>query len=249
MALLRFVKFMWIAVEHQGMSSEDDRELRAYLRDAQRVSDEIWTEIDVGGKVVIDVGVGDSTRRLAELGAEVVAVERDLKKVQKLEPSVPVLICDFLNFPFRRKVADAVVFSFVLHEMNPEHHLKALSIAGKIAPRVIIVEPVPYGCPAYEEFARIWRNAMHSIGRFEEYKPPSYWGNILEKAGFKVVFRRLVNWKVAIPRSVLEDIVRTTAEDWKKKGVSERWIRALQGFLQNDPKMKWSDIVVILGKV
>ncbi len=229
------------------MPSEDDRELRAYLRDAQRVWDEVWNGVDVSGKAVIDVGIGDSTRRLVELGAEVVAIERDVKKIQKLEPNVPVLICDFLSFPFERRIADVVVFSFVLHEMNPEHHLKALSIAARMAPLTVIVEPVPRGCPEYEEFSRIWSRAMHSVGRFEDYKEPTYWENMLREVGFEIVLKRNVKWKVYVPLNVLGDIVGTTIEEWEEMGVPWIWIRTLLEFLRRKPRLKWSDVAVIVG--
>jgi len=218
---------------------------KTYFEDVKRVQNEIWQDIDVRDKIVIDVGVGESTKKLIELGARVVVVENDPQRIKEL--NVPIIICDFLNFPFQTRIADIVVFYFTLHEINPNFHASALSIASKIAPQVIIVEPFPHGCPAYEEFAWIWKNAMQSIGRFEEYKPLNYWETILKKVGFKIISRKIVNWKVNIPQEVLEDMVRVTIEDWKKKGVSEIWIDTLQKFLEKKPKMKWSDIAVIVG--
>ena len=43
-----------------------------FFEDAERVQEEIWSLVDPGGVVVVDVGVGDSTRRLLEQGATVV---------------------------------------------------------------------------------------------------------------------------------------------------------------------------------
>lgn len=222
--------------------------LRTYFEDMERVQEEIWRGINVKGKTVIDVGVGYSTKKLIELGARVVGVDNDLSKIAS-SMNIPIVVCDFLNFPFQSRIADMVVFYFTLHEINPNFHLHALSIAGKIAPQVVVVEPLPNGCLEYEEFARIWRNAMRSIGKFEEYKTPEYWENILKKAGFRITLKRVVSWRATIPPEVLKDIVRTTVREWKRKRVAERWIRALQTkFLEESPKMMWSDIFVVIGR-
>ncbi|WP_457742112.1 class I SAM-dependent methyltransferase [Thermococcus sp.] len=193
--------------------------------------------------------MGNSTKKLIELGAKVVGVDNDPSKVDS-SVNIPIVICDFLNFPFQSRIADMVVFCFTLHEINPNFHFRALSIARKIAPQVIIVEPTPNGCPAYEEFAWIWRNAMRSIGKFEEYKTPEYWENILKKAGFRITLKKIVSWHATIPPEVLNDIVKTTIKEWRRKRVAERWIKALQTkFLEESLKMKWSDILVIVGRI
>lgn len=57
--------------------------LDEYLREENRIEKEIWSVIDVRGKTVIDVGVGESTRKLKELGATVIAVGSNPEKLKR----------------------------------------------------------------------------------------------------------------------------------------------------------------------
>jgi hypothetical protein len=179
----------------------------------------------------------------------VVVVERELENVVKWEAlRVPVVLCDFLDFPFRKRVAELVVFSFTLHEINPGLHASALRLTAEIAPRVLVVEPSPKGCGAYEEFAKIWRGAMRAVGRFEEYWPAEYWEALLEGAGFEILCRRTVKWNVDVPGEVLRELVSGTVEEWRKLGVPDPWIDALSELPEKYGGMRWSDIVVIEGR-
>ncbi len=220
-----------------------------YRFDAERVQEEIWKDIEVRDKVVIDVGIGESTKKLIELGARVICVEKNLQKVEEHSSiKVPIMLCDFLNFPFRNRVADLVIFHFTIHEINPGLHMKTLRLAGEVAPQLLIVEPAPRGSPVYEEFSRLWRDAMHSIGGFEDYMPMEYWENVMKQAGFEVIRRKSVKWRVELSRDLLREIIEKTAREWLGMGVSSRFIEELRKFPTRHSKMKWSDINVILGK-
>ena len=75
---------------------------------------------------------------------------------------------------------------------------------------VIAVEPVLWGCIAYKEFAQLWKDAMHSVGKFEDYMPPEYWKEVIQKAGFKITLEKTVKWRTYVPPTVLRNIVETT---------------------------------------
>jgi len=92
---------------------------------------------------------------------------------------------------------DLVVFHFVLHEINPVFHSKAISIACQLAPKIAVVEPSPKGCKAFEKYWKLWKGAMNSIGRFEDYKPLEYWKSILER-DFNVR-SKVIQWRVDVP--------------------------------------------------
>jgi len=222
---------------------------KTYFKDAERVQNEIWKDIDVRDKTVIDVGIGESTEKLVELGAKVIGVDNDFRKIMSYRKSgIPLILCDFINFPFHRRIADIVVFYFTLHEICPCHHHRALITARKIAPTVIIVEPSSHGCLAYREFARLWRDAMNSVGKFEEYMPAEYWEGIVRKAGFDKTLRKTVKWKAEVPIEVLGNIITATINEWKDMGVGEYYIKKLQEFLKENPRLTWSNIEVIIGK-
>jgi len=222
-----------------------------YFDDRERVLHEVWSTVNVKGKVVIDFGIGKSTEILVKLGAKVVGVDNNIEKIVKYSSlRVPLIKCDILKFPFRRKIADTSVFSFILHEVNPKHHVDVIEIARDISSEVVIIEPSPRGCKIYNEYAKLWRNAMRSIGLFEEYKPLKYWIRLVEKAGFKVAKTKVVKWKAKIPSKVLDEILARDSEEWRKLGVREEYIRKLSQLLKHakEKGMRWSNIYVIVGK-
>ncbi len=192
-------------------------DLESYLDDVERVQKEIWSCIDARG-LVIDVGIGESTERLAKLGIDVISIDRDAEKAQRyLElnsmPNVHIVVCDFLNPPFRRGIANLVLFYFTLHEVDPKLHAKAISIAKSLGSTIAIVEPSPRGCPLYEAYARIWREAMHSINRFEDYRPLEYWVKLLEESNLEVEHISTIEWRTRIPYTVFRNVIKQTASE------------------------------------
>jgi len=52
------------------------------------------------------------SENLTELGAKVVGVDTNLQKITNYKKlGIPIFVCDFLNFPFQKQVADLVVFT------------------------------------------------------------------------------------------------------------------------------------------
>ncbi len=161
------------------------------------------------------------------------------------------MACDFLNLPFRCRFADLAVFHFTLHEVDPTRHRGALTIAREIAPRVLIVEPSPEGCLAFRRFYELWREAMESVGRFEEYRPLEYWVDLVEAAGLEVEFAERVVQDSLIPMEELEEMSRETVDLWRRIGVPERLIRDMFEFPDYGEAaggMRWSDLLVVLGR-
>lgn len=165
-----------------------------------------------------------------------------------VEIGIPLILCDFLQFPFRTRLADVVIFYFTLHEINPAFHYEAVLMACELAPRIMIVEPSPEGCEVYEEYSRLWREAMHSIGRFEDYKPIEYWKSILEEAGLRVI-SKTIRWKASIPPNKLEEIIKITVEGWERMKVKQEYITRIREFLEQVKGigMRWSDINVLVS--
>ncbi len=220
-----------------------------YFKEKRRVESEIWSVVDVKGKRVIDVGTGESTKKLAKLGARVIGIDNDLLKVKDAKESgIPSILCDILQFPFRKRMADLVVFYFTLHELSYTSQKKAIKAAKEMAPAVMVVEPSPKGSETYEKFARLWKEAMESVGKVEEYKPLEHWCSLLEDIGFKVR-SKVVRWNSAIPPGELEKIIEATIKDWERINVRKKLILEFRSFLSEAKKigMKWSDIYVLVG--
>jgi len=117
-----------------------------YEIELTRVEKEIWSSLDVKGLTVIDLGVENSTRKLVELGARVIGVDSDFKRLRGYKDlDVELVNCDVANLPFGRKIADLSVFYFTLHEIDPRKHEDVLSVVYEISSKVMIVEPSPEG--------------------------------------------------------------------------------------------------------
>jgi len=91
-----------------------------YEIELMRVEKEIWSLLDVKRLTVIDFGVGNSIRKLVELGARVIGVDSDFKRLREHKDlDIELVNCDVANLPFGRKIADLSVFYFTLHEIDP----------------------------------------------------------------------------------------------------------------------------------
>jgi len=222
-----------------------------YVKEQERVEKEIWSSINVKDLTVADFGVGESTKKLIDLGAKVIAVDRDSQKLKKYDNlSISLIKCDITNFPFDNRTANLVVFYFTLHEINPLIHKEVISTTYKISPKIMVVEPSPKGCPAYQRYAELWRRTMHSIGRFEDYQPISYWKKLIESCGFEIVVLKKVKQKTDIPPNVLEEIVQHTIKEWKKLSVKSEYVHKMNEFLEYAKKngMSWSGLIVMIGE-
>ncbi len=216
----------------------------------------IWDSLDVTGRTVLDVGVGNSTRALIGKGVRrVIALDVDRGKVKSLKSelagydNVDLVCSDASSIPLRGKAVDVAVLYFVLHEVNPKVHGKVVSGVKRVARRVIVVEPAPAGCEAYNLFARLWREAMHSVGSYEDYKPAEYWVRLLVNAGISVVRCESIVQDNMLGLEELKAIINETADEWARKGVKKDLINELKRVLDlaRERGFKWSDLVVVVG--
>ncbi len=222
---------------------------RADSRDSAH--DKAWSLVDVGGLTVVDFGAGKSTKRLLQMGANVIAVDRDLERLKEfVDAGVPVVVCDFVDFPFRCRFADLAVFHFSLHEVDPARHHDIVTMARQIAPRILIIEPSPEGGLAFRRFYELWREAMESVGRFEEYKSLEYWRGLVESCGFDVELSERAVQDYPIPRDEVEKLAREAVDLWRRLGVPESIVREMlefPGYVERVGGMWWSDLLVVLG--
>ena len=213
--------------------------------------EEIWSSTGIKGLTVIDFGTGESTKKLIDLEAKVIAVDRDAEKFKKYgNMDVRLIKCEITNLPFNNKIADLAVFYFTLHEIDPLLHKKVISNAYKVSSKIMVVEPYPKGCSAYKRYAELWGRAMHSIGRFEDYQPISYWKELIESCGFEIAVLKRIRQNRDIPLDVLEETVHNTMKEWRKLSVASKYVNEMSEFLEyaNRNGMRWSDIIVIIGE-
>ena len=229
--------------------------MSAYNEEQKRIEEKIWSFIHVKkGDKVLDVGVGGraaSTRRLLSLGAVVTALDINSRLLKKHRSLNANMVCGDISWlPFASSTFNFSLAYGTLHEVNPDLHQKVISELARVSQNVIIVEPDPVGDQLYSKFSDIWRRAMHSIGKFEDYQQLTYWRRLLEKSKARV----LVCEKIAHERKLMgveaERFIEETVENAKSYGVPERYLREFRD-LTEDVKhlgMLLSDLNIIIGK-
>ncbi|OKY78752.1 MAG: SAM-dependent methyltransferase [Candidatus Methanohalarchaeum thermophilum] len=140
-----------------------------FRSEREKMWEEVLSDLEVEGCKVIDVGVGESTEKLVEAGAQVVGVDTDIEKLKGCELDVPLIKCDILNFPFERRIADLTFFNFILHEINPQKHSEAIRLASHISPEIAVIEPSPEVGSVYQRFNELQQEIIESLGGYEEY--------------------------------------------------------------------------------
>jgi hypothetical protein len=153
--------------------------------------------------------------------------------------------------PFRPGSADVAVFCYTLHEVNPSLHESIITQAASIAATVIIVEPLPGTSGPRRDLEDLWREAMHAVGKFEDYKPRAYWETLIETGGFTKIVSEVFERNETIPPDVVKDIVHMSLEWWEKDGVPEEFCHKIKDFLKytDEEGLRELDIAVIIGKV
>jgi len=185
------------------------------------------------------------------LEAKVIAVDMDIEKLKKCTSlGIPLINCDITSLPLNARIADLAVFYFTLHEINPLIHKKAVFSANRVSSKIMVVEPSPKGALTYQRYAELWRTAMHSIGRFEDYQPISYWKELIESCGFEIVVSKRIRQDMDIPPSVLEETMQSIMDEWRKLSVESIYVKKMSEFLEYAKKkgMRWSDLIVIIGE-
>lgn len=221
-----------------------------YKSERERVWKEILSDLEVDGSKVIDVGIGESTEKLAEAGAQVIGIDSEIEKLKECEVDVPLVKCNIVNFPFEKRIADLTLFNFTLHEINPHQHSEAIRMASLISPRLAVIEPSPEGGPLYQRYKKLQQEIMESIGKYEEYRPLSYWKDLVRKEGFEITTAKTIKPQTVIPPSILEDIKQDTIETLKEKGVKKEYTQDMKEILEDakEQGMRWSPRLVVIGE-
>jgi len=228
--------------------------LSLYEEERKKVETETWSCIALKNAVVIDCGIGEnakSTKKLIEMGADVITVDNDLTQlVNHKDVPTHLVQCDITDFPFKRSTADAILFYFTLHEIDPFLHSSIISEVSQIASQVIIVEPSSGENASYQRYAELWREAMHAVGKFEDYQPLSYWERLVSTNGFDIVLSKSIKRKEHIPPEIIEENCQFTIQFWEEDNVPDDYIDEMRRCADyaKERGMKWSDRSVIIGQ-
>ena len=227
--------------------------MNEFEQEQEIIRNVIWSLIKVENSLIIDVGVGEnatSTKTLIKKGAHVVAVDISLKALKKHKDIDATLVCcNIVEMPFKSEIFDVILFYYTLHEINPSLHDIIVLQAALTSSQVIIVEPAPGDTPGYKRHEELWREAMHAVGKYEDYQSQSYWERLLQTHGFTITFSKTFKHSQQVPFETREELIRFTSGWFKEEGVPDKYISKAQDLIKYaDEDMKLSDIIIVMGE-
>jgi len=178
----------------------------------------------VGGKVILDAGVGQGymTIELAKMGAKVLACDLSvlaLKRLQKIAEKIGVsdniifVACSLERLPIKNEVVDGVVSNAVLeHIFQEERAIAELGRVSKRASGLMITVPLKYryNNPLFIP-SLIWQDKK--IGHLRRYSEKEILGK-LKKFGYSVKkiyysghFSKVIFTKIFMPMFGLDNLL------------------------------------------
>lgn len=227
--------------------------MNEFEQEQEKIRKEIWSLINVENSLIIDVGVGEnakSTKTLIEKGAQIIAVDISIKALKKHKDMDATLVCcNIVNMPFKAGIFDVMFFYFTLHEIDPLLHDVIVSQAALTSSQVVIVEPAPAETPGYQRYEELWREAMHAVGKFEDYREQSYWEELLQTHGFDLTLSKKVEHTQQVPFETREEMIRFTVGWFRDEGMPDKYIDKAENLLEYAGEdMRLSDIIMVVGE-
>lgn len=225
--------------------------LSEYEKEQKMIDQKIWSLPKIEKGLTLDMGVGDSTRKLIGLGAKIVAVDSDLNNLVKQKNFDGMIVqCNASCLPFKNSVFELSVASFTLHEINPLLHLNVVSEMTRVSRRVMIVEPMPAQEPVNKRYDDLWSKAMHSIGRFEDYQETMYWKKLMEKCNMRIVVCEKFRGKNRIPPRKVDKLIKGTVTLMNSYYVSKKYTEEIKDLGKDmiNKGMSRSSIGVVVGE-
>lgn len=225
-----------------------------YEKEQKIIDQKIWSLPKIEKGLALDIGVGDkgfSTRKLIELGAKVVAVDSDLNNlIKQKNPDGIIVQCNASCLPFKNSVFDLSVAFFTLHEINPRLHLNVVSEMVRVSRKIMIVEPMPAQEHVNKRYDGIWRKAMHSIGRFEDYQEIMYWKKLMEKCGLRITICETFMGKNRMTSQEIDELIKRTVILMNSYDVSKKYIEEIKdlGKDMRNKGMRRSSMGVVIGE-
>ncbi|MCK4665622.1 class I SAM-dependent methyltransferase [Candidatus Dependentiae bacterium] len=226
-----------------------------YKEEKNAVEKQIWDLAEIHSCLnVLDIGIGNNPNsiiKLIELGANVTAIDIELKKVEQNKHLDARLIhADVTKLPFQGKEFDLSVLFFILHEISDKDHSKVIEELFRVSDKVMLVEPVPDGGELYLEYYSIFQGVMDSIGKIEKYRALSYWTKLFNKPNIKLQHSETFKFEDKLIDTEAEEYFNDLIEYIKILNVPEKYISDFKKLKSEVVKngMTFSDINVIIAE-
>ena len=182
-----------------------------FQRESYRIDEQIWDALALRpGDRILVLGLANDgawLKRAVEIGAVTTAIAADEASIAKIEDcGATVLRGSATMIPASEGAYDAAIAMHYLHEIDPGFHAQVISEMGRVARRVVIVEPSPPADPLGKRIAALYARARRDEGRFEGYQPIEYWRKLLAIAKADVWQQLITFTRVPPPHAVNETI-------------------------------------------
>lgn len=203
-----------------------------FARESERLAALVWDALGISqGDRVLLCGYGPDTtiiRRAIGEGAQVTVIEaRDelMKRNEDLEATV--LRGSTSAIPARNNSFDVAVANSYLHEIDPLFHGNVIQELGRVAARVVIVEPMPPTDAIGKRIATLYSRAKRELGQFEYYQAPSYWRKLLSMSKPQIAEAIFAFSKVP-PREYLIDTLNLLLDTMRVEQAPQYYIDQLR---------------------
>jgi trans-aconitate methyltransferase len=195
------------------MSTPQTWDPASYARNARFVSDLGWALVELlaprPGERILDLGCGDGalTKKLVDLGCEVVAIDSSALQVEAARKlGLDARVLDAESLPFSGEF-DAVFSNAVLHWIKPADRMIAAVYRSLRPEGRFVAECGGYGCVHKVRTALVQaldRRGIDGEARVPWYFPtPGDYATRLERSGFRVDTIALIPRPTPLPGDIL----------------------------------------------
>ncbi|TAM91999.1 hypothetical protein EPN42_02050 [bacterium] len=202
-----------------------------FERESERLASLVWDAMGISsGDRVLFCGYGPDVaivRRAAAEGAKITVIEsRDelMKRYEDLE--VTVLRGSTSAIPARDNSFEVAVANSYLHEIDPLFHANVIQELGRVAARVVVVEPMPPSDAIGKRIATLYSRAKRELGQFEYYQAPSYWRKLLSMSKSQIA-EAVFAFAKTPPHEYLVDTLKLLLDTMKVEEAPQYYIDQL----------------------
>jgi len=203
-----------------------------FEREAERLASLVWDAMGISvGDRVLFCGYGPDVaiiKRAAAEGAVITVIEsRDELMKRHEDLGVAVLRGSTSAIPAKTSSFDLAVANSYLHEIDPLFHANVIQELGRVAARVVIVEPMPPSDPLGKRIATLYSRAKRELGQFEYYQAPSYWRRLLSLSKPQIA-EAIFAFSKLPPREYLIDTLNLLLDTMRVEEAPEYYIDQLR---------------------
>ena len=186
--------------------------------------------LDSGNKVLF-CGLEDERGYMARAIAAkmfVTAIDNSEARIRAAaQKNIEIMRGSTSVIPVRENTYDVAVAINYLHEVDPSFHVQIATELGRVARRVVVVEPAPPSDAFGKRLAGLYSRAKRDIGQFEFYQTLDYWKKLV--SGVKAEIGNVsLAFPKAPPADFLDDTVRLIIDAMRVEAAPQEYLDELE---------------------